>query len=46
MPNASAQGLKRYLRLKGGHKAKEFQKVNVEEWLEKTLKKVPLSDLR
>lgn len=46
MPTASAQGVKRYINLKGGRKAKEFQKVQTEEWLSENLKNMSLSDLR
>lgn len=46
MPNATAQGLQNYLRLKGGKKAKEFQKIQVKDWLNDNLKNVPLEDNR
>lgn len=45
MPNASARGFKTYIRLKGQNKAKEFQKLRVEEWLDDNLNFMPLSDL-
>lgn len=44
MPNATARGVKRYLQLKGGRKAKEFQKITVETWLEDNLESIPFSD--
>ncbi len=45
MPNATARGLIRYLRLKDGKKAKEFQKVEAEDWLKNKIKGIPLSDI-
>lgn len=38
MPTASARGVKAYIRLKGRAKAKEFQKINMEDWLSKNVK--------
>lgn len=46
MPNASARGVKTYLRLKGLTKAKEFQKIRTEEWLNKNLRTVAFSEDR
>lgn len=44
MPNASARGVRRYIRMKGFKKAKEFQQIKTEEWLKENLRSVPLSD--
>ncbi len=40
MPNASAKGVMTYLRLKGLKKAKDIQKVRVEEWLNDNVERV------
>ncbi len=45
MPNASAKGFKNYRKLKGIKKAKDFQKLKVEDWLSQELRKMPMSDM-
>lgn len=45
MPTASARGVERYIHLKGGRKAKEFQRIRTEEWLKDNLKSISLSDI-
>lgn len=46
MPTASARGVETYIRLGGRCRALDFQKIKIEEWLDKNLKDVPLSDNR
>lgn len=46
MPTASARGVRTYVHLKGQNKAKKFQKIQAEKWLDKNLKNMPLSDNR
>ncbi len=45
MPTASVKGFKNYRKLKDKSKAKDFQKVKVENWLNHNLQNVPLSDI-
>ncbi len=45
MPNASAKGFKNYRKLKGRRKAKDFQKIKVEDWLNRELKSMPMADI-
>lgn len=45
MPNASAEGFKNYRKLKGRRKAKDFQKIKVEDWLNQELKSMPMADI-
>ena len=41
--HASARGVKRYIKLKGTKTAKEFQKVQIEDWLKENIKEVSWS---
>lgn len=40
MPSATARGVRRYIRFKGQSKAKDFQQILTEEWLEDNLRSV------
>ncbi|MFP4006353.1 MAG: hypothetical protein ACLFUR_06580 [Candidatus Hadarchaeia archaeon] len=44
MPTASAKGVREYLKLKGVTKAKGFQRIRAEEWLDRELKRIPISE--
>lgn len=46
MPTATARAVKRYIRLKGKSVAKEFQKLQTEEWLSENVKQVSFSKNR
>lgn len=45
MPTASAKGFRNYRKLKGRRKAKDFQKLQVEDWLDHEIDEMPLSDI-
>ncbi len=44
MPCASAKGFKDYRKLKGQRKAKDFQKIKVQDWLSQEIESMPMSD--